>query len=90
MTKTQEIPDEIMREAHDLMDLICDENATYGESVMRIANALSRNRQDSDTAARKECAEIARYTYAKDAFHFELGTEIAAAIEATIGGRDAE
>lgn len=77
------IPDEIMREAHLLMNRFY--LTDYGkDEIGLVARALLAR----DTAARRECAEIARYTYAKDALHFELGTAIAAAIEATIGGRD--
>ena len=56
---------------------------TIGEIKAHDNELRIQRRIDAAVAAETEaCAKIAETTYAKDAFHFELGTAVAAAIRA--------
>lgn len=80
----QEISAEIMREAREIANCFL----YPGSDVAReCADYIARALLSRDTAARKECAEIARN--AVDRFgYWQDGVEIATAIEASIGGGD--
>jgi hypothetical protein len=93
------IPAEIMREARDVVcsRLTDFDKAKIGyDSVASVVQAVAFRLLARDTAARKECAEIARQKYIARVdddgkMAFAAGSEIATAIEATItGGGDAE
>lgn len=81
MTKTQEIPDEIWEVANKICRVWDDPALT-----IEVAEAIHAR----DTAARKECAEIARRyperDPAEDGNGYWAAEEIATAVEATIGG----
>jgi hypothetical protein len=82
--QADKIPAEIWEAARSLRNAVLWES---NSSVEHIARALMAR----DTAARKECAEIARQKYIARVdddgkMAFAAGSEIATAIEATITG----
>jgi hypothetical protein len=92
MTKTQEIPADVMAEAQEiaraarkLVRNTIDAIAVEEMLRDRILAGLLAERLHGDTSARKECVEIARRI---SAHHNPRRDEIATAIEATIGGSD--
>jgi hypothetical protein len=88
MTETQEIPAEIMAEAFAISDKFYASDSGHKRNLtLHIARALLAR----DTAARKECAEIARADGQEriGSLQADAAFRIATAIEATItGGRN--
>lgn len=72
----------------ELMDLIAEYRAAVivegGVGRIRQLKRIVKHVEAVEAAAIERCAKICESTYAKDAFHFELGTACANAIRALL------